>query len=276
MQHGLGEVLACTVATLEDVDGEACDERRENLVELLEVLESIEDKSFLRLLARNRLVSVQLLSEHREVAGLEHDLVAESEDAVHFPFRAAGFEHVGLQHDGLQVFHHVFDERGKSVALQSLQEGLVKVLGGVAMPRVHVFVTKRLRDCQIIQSDNVCTSLVMYSSLQCTNTVVCHLVTLFIRLWFFVFFYLGRCCEVKLLPVQVSPLPDDGVIRERIAEEVHEPAGDLTRENVTVLLLSAAEEFQRVGAELQRAAHVGDPAIFHWRFSWLSGAHRTN
>lgn len=154
MQHGFGEVLSCTVATLEYVDGEACDERRENLVELLVVLEGIEDEGFLGLLTCSSLVSIQLLSKQCEVAGLEHDFVAEREDAVHFPFRAAGFEHVGLQHDTLQVLHHVFNERRKSITLQSLQKCLVKVLCRVAVTRVHAFMTKCLWE-QIIRLGKV-------------------------------------------------------------------------------------------------------------------------
>lgn len=74
----------------------------------------------------------------------------------------------------------------------------------------------------------------------------------------------------------MSPLTDDGVIRERIAEEVDVLASNLTRENVTIFLLSATEEFQWVGAELKCTAHVGDPAIFYWRLSWMSETHKTS
>lgn len=80
---------------------------------------------------------------------------------------------------------------------------------------------------------------------------------------------------MKFLPVQVPPLTDDAVIGERVAEEVNESAGDLTRENVAIFLLSAAEEFQGVGAELKCAAHVRDPAVLYWRFPWLSETCRT-
>ncbi|TNN35770.1 hypothetical protein EYF80_054060 [Liparis tanakae] len=66
--------------------------------------------------------------------------------------------------------------------------------------------------------------------------------------------YLDRRGEVELPPVQVAPLLDDGVVGERVAQEVDELAGDLAGEDVSVLLLPAAEELQRVGAELQRAA----------------------
>lgn len=41
----------------------------------------------------------------------------------------------------------------------------------------------------------------------------------------------------------MPPLTDDGVIRERVAEEVDITSSDLTRENVAVFLLSATEEF---------------------------------
>lgn len=68
-------------------------------------------------------------------------------------------------------------------------------------------------------------------------------------------------------------LTDDGVIREGVAEEVDVSAGDLTGENVTMFLLSAAEEFQRIGAKLKRATHVRDPAVFYRRFSRLPETH---
>lgn len=74
----------------------------------------------------------------------------------------------------------------------------------------------------------------------------------------------------------MPPLTDDAVVRERVAEEVDILASNLTREDVTVFLLPASEEFQRVGAKLERASHVGDPAIFQRRFSWLPETHRTN
>lgn len=74
----------------------------------------------------------------------------------------------------------------------------------------------------------------------------------------------------------MPPLTEDSVIRERVAEEVDKTTSNLTGENVAVFLLSAAEEFQGVRPELKSTAHVGDPAIFHWRFSGLSETHRTN
>lgn len=75
---------------------------------------------------------------------------------------------------------------------------------------------------------------------------------------------------MELLPVQVPPLPDDGVIGERVAEEVNILASNFACENVPVLLLPAAEELQRVRPELQGAAEVGYPAVLHRRFSRLS------
>ena len=76
---------------------------------------------------------------------------------------------------------------------------------------------------------------------------------------------------MELPPVQVSPLADDGVVREGVTQEVDVLPCDPAGEDVSVLLLSAAEELQGVGSELQRTAQVGDQPVLHRRFSRLSG-----
>lgn len=68
----------------------------------------------------------------------------------------------------------------------------------------------------------------------------------------------------------MSPLTDYSMIGERITEEMDIASSDLTRENVAIFLLSSSKEFQRVSTELKSATHVGDPAVFQWRFSGLS------
>lgn len=54
-------------------------------------------------------------------------------------------ESVRPQHDVLKVAHHRLNQRGQSVTLQGLQEGLVEVLCGVSVARVETVVAKRLR-----------------------------------------------------------------------------------------------------------------------------------
>jgi len=56
----------------------------------------------------------------------------------------AGAECVRPQHDVLQVAHHGLDQGGQRLPLQGLQEGLVKVLGGVPVARVKAIVAERL------------------------------------------------------------------------------------------------------------------------------------
>lgn len=146
VQHGFGQVLSGTVATFEHMDGQASHQCRENLIKFFEVLESVEDQSFLSLLPGDALISIQLFTEQSEVASLEHDLVAEGEDAVHLPLRAAGSNPVGLQHDVLQVLHHGLNQRRQSFTLQRLQEGLVQVFRGVTMAWVHALMTKCLEE----------------------------------------------------------------------------------------------------------------------------------
>ena len=80
---------------------------------------------------------------------------------------------------------------------------------------------------------------------------------------------------MELPPVQVSPLADDGVVRERITQEVDVLPCDPAGEDVAVLLLSAAQELQGVGPKLQGTAQVGDEPILHWRFSRLPGSQVT-
>ena len=83
--------------------------------------------------------------------------------------------------------------------------------------------------------------------------------------------YLGRSSKVKLFPIQVTALADNRMVGERVTEKVHVLAGNLAGEYVAVLLLSAAQELQRVCAELQGAAQVRDEPIINWWFAWLPG-----
>lgn len=54
--------------------------------------------------------------------------------------------------------------------------------------------------------------------------------------------YLDRGVEVKFLPIKVPSLPDDGMIGERITQEVNIVASNLTSEDVTIFLLPTAKE----------------------------------
>lgn len=75
--------------------------------------------------------------------------------------------------------------------------------------------------------------------------------------------YLNRCSKVELPPVQVSPLSYHRMIREGVTQEVDVLPCDLAGENVAVLLLSATEELEGVGSELQSTAQVRDEAVLH-------------
>lgn len=65
----------------------------------------------------------------------------------------------------------------------------------------------------------------------------------------------------------MSPLSDDGMVREGVAQEVDVLACDLAGENMAVFVLAAAEELERVGPELQSTAQVRDEAILNCRFT---------
>ncbi|TNN35768.1 hypothetical protein EYF80_054058 [Liparis tanakae] len=69
---GLAQVVE---AALEDVDGQAGHQRREDLVKLFEVLQSVEHQGFLRRLPGLAPVLPELLAEQSQVARLEHHLV---------------------------------------------------------------------------------------------------------------------------------------------------------------------------------------------------------
>lgn len=59
------------------------------------------------------------------------------------------------------------------------------------------------------------------------------------------------------------------MVGEGVAQEVDELAGDLAGEDVAVFVLAAAEEFKRVGAELQGAAEVRNEAVLKSRLARL-------
>lgn len=64
-------------------------------------------------------------------------------------------------------------------------------------------------------------------------------------------------------------LPGDRLIHEGVAQEVDVFPCDIAGEDAAVLLLTTAEELERVGAELQRAAQIGDEAVLENRFTRL-------
>lgn len=79
--------------------------------------------------------------------------------------------------------------------------------------------------------------------------------------------YLDRGSKVEFLPVKVSALPDDGMIGERIAQEVNIVTSNLTGEYVSILPLPTAQELKRVGSKLEGTTKIGDQAVLH---GWLS------
>lgn len=75
---------------------------------------------------------------------------------------------------------------------------------------------------------------------------------------------------MELLPVQMPALADDGMVGERVAQEVKVFSSDLASEDVAIFLLSAPEKLQGVGSKLDGTAEVWDQTIFHWWFTWFS------
>lgn len=76
---------------------------------------------------------------------------------------------------------------------------------------------------------------------------------------------------MELLPVQMPALADDGMVGERVAQEVKVFSSDLASEDVAIFLLSAPEKLQGVGSKLEGTAEVRDQTILHRRLTWLSG-----
>lgn len=69
----------------------------------------------------------------------------------------------------------------------------------------------------------------------------------------------------------MPPLADDGVVGERVAQEMKVLASDLASEDVPIFILSAPEKLQGVGSKLEGTAEVRDQTILHRRLTWLSG-----
>lgn len=59
------------------------------------------------------------------------------------------------------------------------------------------------------------------------------------------------------------------MVREGVTQEVDVLACDLAGEDMAILLLTTAQELERVSPKLQSATQIGDEAIFHCRFTRL-------
>lgn len=139
--QALGQLLPCPVRRLEGADGQPGHQRREDPVELLEVVQAAPDEAPLDVLPG------QVSAEKSEVAGFEHDAVAEGVHALGHP--GCGQRARALRPQGdLQVLHHGLGEGGQRVALQRLGESALDVLGGVSVAGVNAPVPECLAACK--------------------------------------------------------------------------------------------------------------------------------